>query len=198
MELVLRYFSAVFECKSTLNVSGTSSSSCWERCSTKDVTMAEVPHFNGGRWWDTSAAAFVLLSQRTGVKNTGLIFVLGLMRWVIIKNEELWSLAPLWLWGKGKLWWKWVQSWPRIGHFIKRTSPVDVLRCIAVRRYFLQADRLLRVSDVEGFKGPDRLLHSACILRLLKPAVISLFSMYSTGSVGCQLKPQYTSIYSPH
>lgn len=95
-----------YECKAPLNVSGTPSNSRWERCSTKDVTMAEVPHFNGGRRWDASAAAFVLLSQRTGVKNTGLIFVLGLIRWVIIKNEQRWSLAPLGVLEKGKLWWK--------------------------------------------------------------------------------------------
>lgn len=35
------------------------------------------------------------------------------------------------------------------------------LEWIVVRRYFLEADKLLRLSDVEGFKGPDRLLHSA-------------------------------------
>lgn len=38
---------------------------------------------------------------------------------------------------------------------------MDVPKWIALRRYFLPADRLLRVSDVEGFRGPDRLLHSA-------------------------------------
>lgn len=71
----------------------------------------------------------------------------------------------------------------------------DTPAWIAVRSYFLQADRLLRVTDMDGFNGPDRLRRSACILSLLMPTVISLFSMSSTGPIEGQFEPQSTSIY---
>lgn len=46
------------------------------------------------------------------------------------------------------------QSWPQIVRCNNWTSPVDVSEWIAIRRYFLETDRLLRVSDVEALKGP--------------------------------------------
>lgn len=96
--------------------------------------------------------------------NIDLSFPSAYMLRALIKMER--TLQSLfWSLDRRKLWRKRVCGWPTIGHYIKWTSPVDIPGWIAVRRYFLQADRRLRVSDMEGFNGPDRLLHSACMLR---------------------------------
>lgn len=124
------------------------------------VTLGHLCHSHGRH----SKSVATLYSLFTESHNPDLSFPSAYMLRVLIKMEK--TLQSLfWSFDRRKLWRKWVRGWPNIGHYIKWTSPVDIPGWIAVRRYFLQADRRLRVSDVEGFNGPDRLLHSACMLR---------------------------------
>ena len=70
-----------------------------------------------------------------------------------------------------------------VGRFIKLKHGSMSPQWIPIRRYFLQTDRLLRVTDVERLKRPDMdSLRSTCVLsRPVKPTVVTLlfFSPYA-------------------
>lgn len=109
-------------------------------------------------------SAATLYGLFTESRNVDLSFLSAYMLRILIKTER--TLQSLfWCFSTVRNYDQSGSGWTNIGHYINWTSPVDIHGWICVRRYFLQGDRWLRVTDVESFHGPDRLLHSACMLR---------------------------------